>query len=104
MAQFNNQFTINIKKSYDWLEYEDTMKACRALNGAAFKVYVYLSSFCEGEEISFSPQAIGEELGIGTSTVRNAFNELVRENYILKVKDKIYNFTGRKNCNKISLT
>lgn len=96
MAQFNNQFTIHIDKTYPWLEYIDTMAACRALNGAAFKVYIYLSSYVGGEVIDFSPQAIGNELGVGVSTARNAFSELAREGYLQKIEDKIYSFSGKQ--------
>ena len=96
MAQFHNQFTVRVKKEYAWLEYRDTMKACRALNGAAFKVYVYLSSFENGEEISFSPQAVGRELGIGLSTARNAFNELAREGYLRREDEQVYSFSGKQ--------
>lgn len=96
MAQFNNQSTVNINKTYAWLDFEDTLNACRTLNGAAFKVYVYFSSFVGGEVIDFSPQAVGEELGIGISTARNAFNELAREGYLEKIADKTYAFSGRQ--------
>lgn len=96
MAQFYNQFTIKIKKTYPWVEYTDTMKACRVLNGAAFKMYIYLSSFTSGDEINFSPQAISAELNISISTIHNAFNELVREEYLQKKEEKVYIFTGHQ--------
>lgn len=94
MAQYNNQMSVKIEKEYYWLEYIDTMKACRALNGAAFKVYVYFASYSRGETIDFSPQDVGNELGIGVSTARNAFNELIREGYLVKIGDKLFKFTG----------
>ena len=96
MAQFNNQMTIIINKDYSWVEYTDTMKACRALNGAAFKMYIYLSSYSCRDTVDFSPQSVGEELGIGVSTARNAFNELVRENFLIKKDTHTFIFSGKQ--------
>lgn len=96
MAQFNNQISIEIHKNYNWLEYIDTIKACRTLNGAAFKIYVYLSSYSNGDIVDFSPQKINQELNIGISTARNAFSELAREGYLKKIQEKLYSFSGEQ--------
>ena len=71
MSQFNNQMTVKIRKDYSWVEYNDTMQACRNLNGAAFKIYIYFSSYCNGDTVDFSPRQVSNELGINTKKEKN---------------------------------
>lgn len=94
MSQFNNQMTVKIRKDYSWVEYNDTMQACRNLNGAAFKIYIYFSSYCNGDTVDFSPRQVSNELGININTARNAFNELITKKYLNEIMPEIYIFTG----------
>ena len=96
MPQYNNQMTVKINKGYSWLDYEDVRTACQKLNGAALKLYIYFCSYEDGDEVFFSPQQVGREVGLGVSSVRNAFNELARENFIMLVSDHVYVFSGKQ--------
>ena len=84
-----NQFIIRIDKDYRWLEYEDTVKACCCLNGAALKLYIYLNSFAPHEQINFSPKDFCEEMQVSPNSEKNAFKELIKYNFL---KEKTKNF------------
>ena len=84
---YNNQFIIKIQKeNEEWLRYENLLEIYK-LNGSAFKLYIYFCTFANNEEILFSPAAIQEETGLAKNSIKNAFNELVLNDY-LKKKDK----------------
>lgn len=92
----NNQFTIKINKEYKWLQYEDTVEACRILNGAALKLYIYLCSRANNEELLFSPKAFCKEMNLSPNSEKNAFAELLKNGYLINSDVDYYTFHAAK--------
>lgn len=96
MSQFINQMSVLIEKKHDWLNYEDLSQACRILNGNALKLYVYFNSYITGEIIDFSPRKVSNELNISLNGARNAFSELIHQNYLKLIDDQMYSFSSEQ--------
>ena len=77
-----NQFTIIIAPETKWCDYLELTKACSCLNGAALKLFIYFSGFAPYEEIDFSPKTFCEMYSVSISSEKNAFRELLENNYL----------------------
>lgn len=69
-------------------------EASRALNGAAFKVYVLLKGYYDDgyEDYNLSPTAFSEEFGISDTSVYRGIKELQDKGYLKKNEDSYYFF------------
>lgn len=97
MSRYPNQYTVRINKDYDWIDYEDLMRACRDLNGAALKLFLYLVTCDPGEEIIISPIHIKEITGISLNSEKNAFKELQLKGYLKEKFSCFFIFNPTKN-------
>lgn len=97
MARIHNQFIIKISNSTQWCDYQELIEACSSLNGAALKLYIYFCSFMAGEEINFFPKNFCELFNVSLTSEKNAFNELIRENYLKNLGKDLYEFSSIKN-------
>lgn len=97
MLKYSGRCTIKIDKEYEWIQYEDLMRACRELNGAALKFFIYLTTCFQGEEIEVSPQHIMQETGISLNSEKNAFKELQLKKYLIEEKPGFFIFNPTKN-------
>ena len=88
-----NQFMIKIDKDYAWLEYNDTVEACRCLNGAALKLYIYFNSFSPHEYINFSPKDFCEEMQLSPNSEKNAFRELIKYDFLKEESKNFFIFS-----------
>lgn len=93
----HNQFIIIISPNTQWCDYLELVEACGCLNGAALKLYIYLSSFVPGEEIDFSPKMFCEMYNVSASSEKNAFRELLEKNFLKTTKkENIFLFSTNK--------
>ena len=76
-----------------WLEYIYVKEASKVLNGAAFKLYIYFSSFSNESEIVFSPSKYIKEFGGGLTSARRAFEELVEKKYLTLINNNTFLFS-----------
>lgn len=97
MNKLGNQFTIQIDYNVDWKNYDAIMEACRNLNGAAFKLFVYLSSFDKGEEFYFFPKLFCDTCNVSLTSEKNAFNELLIKQYLKQIQSDYFLFSFHKN-------
>lgn len=79
--QFENQIQI--------------FQACRSLTGSGFKLYIYLNTFVNEEDL-FSPRACQQDTGLSISSIHRAFKELIDKNYLIKVKERTFEFSRGK--------
>ena len=49
-------------------------QAMRTLSGDAFKLYTYLSSFGDGEEVEVSPSVLAAEIGCSRTNIYRAID------------------------------
>ena len=89
---YYNQFIIKINKEYGWLEYEDTIEACRNLNGVALKLYIYFNSFGPHEFVNFSPKDFCEEMQVSPNSEKNAFKELIEYGFLKEETKDVFIF------------
>lgn len=80
------------KNSEPWRAYEYACKAARELNGAAFKLYIYLSYWPEDIAVSFSYSSFARNCGGGLTSARRAMAELMEKGYIQQVADELFYF------------
>lgn len=93
-----NQKTIQIDKGDFTTAYYDLLEASKNLSsGAAFRLYVYLCEEENGNEITFVPARIKEDLGISINSVQNGFSQLLEHGYLEKIKDNFFIFHSIKN-------
>ena len=78
--------TVTIHKSNNEFPYISVSYAMRNLGGDAFKLYTYLSSLGDNEEIEISPARIAAEIGCSRTNVYRALEQLQRENFCLRRK------------------
>lgn len=79
---------------------EDILKAAKELNGAAFKVYMYLVTTTFMGRFAFSPTAIAERVGINVRTVQDAYKELEEKGFITyKDNAPTFNWVADKYAN-----
>lgn len=87
-------YTITFEKDEQpWLEYVYIKEASKNLNGAAFKLYIYFSSFSNETEIIFSPSRYVKDFGGGLTSARRAFEELVEQKYLTLIKNNTFLFS-----------
>lgn len=67
-------------------------EAMRLLNGNAFKLYIYLLSWDGANYYDFSPSHISKDLKISDEGARTARDELVRQGFLIKNSENIYEF------------
>lgn len=79
---------------------EDILKAAKELNGAAFKVYMYLVTTTFMGKFAFSPAAIAGKTGISVRTAQDAYKELIEKGYIeIKDNNKTFNWVAKEFAN-----
>ena len=95
---YNRTVTI-IKQQNDgnWISYDDLIKACQLLNGAALKLFIYFTSYESGHVLKISPQYICPQIGISLNSERNAFVELQLKGYLTEEEKGYYIFNPTKN-------
>ena len=96
MSTLGNQFIIKIDYDNEWCEYENLMEACRYLNGAALKLYLYLSAYGAGEEIVFFPSNFHALTGVSLSAEKKAFAELITNHYLVEKEKNYFLFSSIK--------
>lgn len=81
----NNLKTIQIIKNNDeWLEWNNFTTACKLLKSSSLKIYIWLCSFQNWEEIIYSPKKIFEEINISISSAHRAFLDLEEKKFLIK--------------------
>ncbi len=81
-------------------EYFD--KALSQLSGNAFKLWLYLLRWEGKKYYEFSPTHLCEALNIGSrNTVKNAKEELIRNNYLVNISTNVYEFHPDGNPNPV---
>ena len=93
----HNQFTIIISPETNWCDYLELVDACGCLNGAALKLYIYLSSFKPYDEIDFSPKVFCDIYNVSVSSEKNAFRELLEKKYLKPSNENTFVFSTHKN-------
>lgn len=94
--KYCNQFIIKINKEVKWCDHIQIMEACRALNGVAFKLYVYLTAFEPDSEINFSPKNFCDIADVSMSSEKNAFKELLEEKFLVQESPEHYVFCSKR--------
>lgn len=100
MAKRCNQLTIKISEDTTWGHYRELFEACRCLNGAALKLYIYFTSMPPGEEFYFFPKIFCELYNVSMSSEKNALQELIIEGYIKQKETDYLVFSSCKDSNK----
>lgn len=82
-----NQRTIKICKlptapPFLQVEHKNWTAAFQNLTRSAFGLYLYLCENQPGYSLEFSSQAVHNELGCAKSTISEAYQELVKKQYI----------------------
>lgn len=89
-----NSYIIKSERERLVIDHEDVVEAARCLNGAAYKMYIYLYLFC-GYELEFSTKKYIQYCGGGDASARRALQELIKAGYLIK-KDGYYLFVQSK--------
>ena len=105
MANYANQTEIKLGHLEDivyhkgndepWLKplkWEPIKEAMRVLNGNAFKLWLYLSSWEGKGKYDFSPANLAKELKISDEGARNARKELIEKGYLIQTADNKLEF------------
>ena len=67
-------------------------EAAKRLNGAAFKYYIYLLMNKDGYALNYSPEHFRKTFGVGLTSAKSVFDELIKAGYIVPNNDGSYDF------------
>ena len=81
-----------IKKAQPEFNLNDALFAAKALNGATFKLYMYLCSFPK-EETLYEKKNFIKLLNTTNKTADQSFQELIEKNYLIPKNNLNYIFT-----------
>lgn len=74
------------------LNYNYISDAAKTLNGAAFKLYIYLFEQMTPNYFEFSFSRFVKDFGGGLTSAKRGFKELLEHNYLVLQKDGTYLF------------
>lgn len=97
MAKIHNQLTIKIGYNVQWCNYMELVNACKELNGAALKLFIYLCSLEPGKEFDFFPKIFCDSFNVSLSSEKNAFKELLLHGFLIQQTEDYFLFLSNKN-------
>lgn len=90
----NMKFIIE-KKAQDWLEPYSISCAAKALNGNAFKLFIYLNNYHVDKDIcDITPIQYINFFGGNRTGFQRSINELLEKGYLIKNSDENFLFTN----------
>ena len=91
-VSFPNQKVFRIHKekpagAFLMISKDNFYNAYQDLDYAGTILYLYIASNCDGYELSFSPQAVHDTLGMPESTCRDQVKKLIEKGYLIQKSD-----------------